>query len=960
MDAEKIAQIVEALEQRYARHSAEYQRILDHLCKTINDLPRGSLQNIDIEEIKDQVGHLLFYDTKQFPEKLPMDVGVVGRLLSHFKNPTILVLRRNSRYLMASHRKTLAKLTEDQARERAISFRELNPDADVAKALGQIQQLQNLAQKQRSLPKKLDVLTRALHVPANLKTHFRLVAGIVNDAYHLRNRNALLWLQNPPYNGRIPLLNQTLSKHREQLRRACVAILEEMKKVSGIPFDTDTERLDTNVSWYGLGTTLPRGEDFLNTFGREERVDRDIKKRSFPLIRTVYDAGNFEGRVEDCIPVHISPQQQVSKLASIYLELDHCIRESSRDNGEPFDAVDADETVNALSAKDAAGARDWIRANKSRLLDLQIRVLDHLRNARKAYPEVGIPPSIEEMLSEQAEGPEGMVTTSPKKVLLEVDREMSSLEESPSSDGNLLKSYVALRKQIIDQREGINHVGYQRRLRAGCKDFEAFEEKLMDFNQSLEMLAQKQESCETHIIALFRAGLVACEFEGSENLPLEIRAQFDWVDKETYDQAFAVLIDHMLLDLRNLRYDSVDADNYQIQFENALALGSQESLFMLDRLLQEVHAVPRQDQLLNALTAWENSLDRKTLSEKQDFIVFNHEKLQTLVNDIRDELRTRLETVKIRPPRLRFEVFGLSDAFAGNLKDLMTGLLRMGPRVASDEEGQRLVEHIQTIEAQVIEAQRACKGDGRAYEKLKELEKSNLLSSTLVRELHGDLDQNFKNLNELLKEINTGLGYVRGLQNNLGGDHDTDHLSITINVDDLETLRSTYDFLENITLTDLKRFALVYKHKETLMNDLFERAQKEDESLPPGIVKKMKGKAYKQFIKNHYISLELKIDILLEVPEILESESQLLIHTLNFVNSDSVHKKTVYRALIEILKTTKNAGFERKRELRRLWLKFRNRLQTYQPQNYKRNYQNNMRRLMMDKDSTVGAGFDIL
>ncbi len=426
------------------------------------------------------------------------------------------------------------------------------------------------------------------------------------------------------------------------------------------------------------------------------------------------------------------------------------------------------------------------------------------------------------------------------------------------------------------------------------------------------------------------------------------------------DEAFVVVVDHMLHGIKLLNYEVIDAEKYKELFDQALNLDNQECLFQLDRLLHEVHSIPRQNQILPALADWESTLGKKEYEAKQSFILENDLRLQTWVDEVRAELRERIGLSPIKPRRLRFEVFSLADCYAGNLRSLLHGLLRMAPLVASENEGERLIANIQAIESQVIEGQRITKPKGEAYGKLGELKRLRLLPEEVIQDLHSDLQENFKDLDQLLDETNKGLDRVRNLQNRFGGNHDTSHLSVVINIHDLESLKSIYHFVDNITMTVIKRFGVIYKQKNDLMEDLYARALRNDESVPPSIRRLITPKAHKQYKKSHVVPIDVKISILKDVEEILEFESELLIRTINLVSANQIRSKAIYKGILRIVEQVKGAGLEKRRILRRIWVKFRSNIQKYKPKNFQANYQNNCRSLITDVNAIVGGAFEDL
>ncbi len=159
---------------------------------------------------------------------------------------------------------------------------------------------------------------------------------------------------------------------------------------------------------------------------------------------------------------------------------------------------------------------------------------------------------------------------------------------------------------------------------------------------------------------------------------------------------------------------------------------------------------------------------------------------------------------------------------------------------------------------------------------------------------------------------------------------------------------------------DMKRFGVVYKHRHSMMEELFEQAIKKDPSVPPEIGSEISAKLYKQFQQKKFVPLSLKTLILKECPNILDFEIQLLIRTLNFVSSSHIREKAVYRGVLKIMEQVKDSNLAKRRILRRIWTKFRSEVLAFKPRNYQANYQNNSRALITDVQSLVGTKLDDL
>ena len=944
VDLSRLDEITENLQSALKRNSDVYRNTVLGIAGALNSFSRGSMTKIDVDELRDQIGHLLYFHIKDLKYPVPFDVEFLPPLRAHFKNPAVIVLRRIRKYLMAAHRKMLAKLEEEQALERRVDFASLDINTQVRKGLEEIQRIQTLAKLAKTVSRKLDILTKALHVPAQFHSRFRLIRRLLTDEHHLRYREGREWLNNSSFKGNVKLLHGLMDKGLELLDTKSREIFDEMERISGIPFDRDMTEMDSGFNWYSLGTPLRRGEDFVRIFENEERVESKLKRLTFFMLRSSWDADYFRGIKEKWEPNPRRLQECCTNLARLYFDVEAKIQESTKPDGEAQTAIRGDVETGALNEKEAQEALGWVLQNRARLHQLKLEIFNTLAEVRSDNKDIALPEKLEELLAlEHRAEPVGDRPPMPKISILDLHRRHEETDDQmshPNSD--LLAQLCALRKDLMDRKATMEDVNFQQQVRHSCAGFEEYEARLLDLNKAEARLDEMRVACEDNILECFR----------------EVEYDPDRYDSLT--QAFEVVVDKMLYGIKTLDYSVIDSGRFADFFDRALALEDQQALYHLDWLLHEIHIIPRQDQLMNALADWENSLGKGPYEEKQNFILENEMKLQKLVDDVRAELRERITKAKMRPRRLRFEVFGLADSYAGNLRSLLDGLLRMAPGVASENEGERLISNMQAIESQVIEAQRTTKPKGEAYEKLAELERMKLLPPEVISELHIDLEENFNDLDALLHDANKGLERLRALQNRFGGEHDTSHLSITINIHDLESLKSIYNFVDNITIMDMKRFGVVYKHRHSMMEEIYDLAAKKDPSVPPEVAREISSKVYKQFKQKKYVPLSLKTVILKECPSILDFEIQLLIRTLNFVSSAYIREKAVYRGILKIMEQVKDANLSRRRMLRRIWTKFRSEMLAFKPRNYQANYQNNSRALITDVRTLVGTKFDDL
>lgn len=940
-----LTEIVNDLESQPDRNSEEYGETMEGLAKILNGLSRGALKGIDGDELRGQAGNLLYFQIKDVAKPIPFDIEFINLLKSHFRNPTILVLRRIRKFLMPRHRNLLARLEEDQHRERQIRFQGLDIDRKVKTNLNEMQRFQTMAQLTRSVTRKLDILARAVCVPRQSKLEFRLLNGILDDQHHLRHANAMDWLDKGSCRGDVGFMNRIIEKGMWVLDRKSEKIRDDLEKLSGLPF-SDNDTIAANGNWFSLTTPVRRGEDFLSIFNAEEQTEMQIKQITFFVIQSAYHVGKFQKMVDDLSPENLTTEGYVSALSGIYFEIERCIQESVKKDGEAMAAITSDLKFNRLTAKEAEDAKTWVASNRMKLQSLKLEIFSQLLEFHQDHPEAALPQRLEHQVEtereQMEEEPEDKLIGDilPKIPVKAMEAELEQyLEESNNADGALLEALCEFIDKVLAWRDHLSEMEYHRKLRDLSDDFQEYEGYLMRFQKLEEAL----ETLRTRALTLVER-VYHSVYLGDVPEPI-LKRSFEFV------------LDLILQKVRLLEYEVLDAERYQAIFERALDLEGQAAYVQLDQLFRELHALPRQSQLIQALADWEHELDKEAMTEKQGFIVENEFQLQELLDQVRGELRERMTEERINSRRLRFDVFSLGDCYAGNLEIALEALLRTIPTLASDQEGESLLEQLQALEGQVIEAQRVTRPKGEAFRKLRDLERTKLMPTTFLEDLRQDLEENFTDLDTLLERINEELRELRKLQNRFGGNHDTAVFSLAINYYDLEQLKKIYSFVENITMMDLKRFGVVYTHKNAMMEDLLKRALAKDPSVPEEVGKRVSRRIFKAFKESKNIPMDLKIVVLVELPEILESESELLVRTLNFVDHEVVGQKAIYQGLLQIMSQCKEANPTTLGQLKKIWIHYMSRINGFQPVHYLKNYELNKRMLIADARKEIGNKF---
>ncbi|CAM2064643.1 hypothetical protein SCOR_04680 [Sulfidibacter corallicola] len=932
------------------RNAKAYVATMVDIVAAINACPMGKLRNIDPEELQSQTGHLLYYELKSVDNPIACDIEYVPQLYSHFRKPTLLVLKRIKRYLMGNHRRVLGRLEREQAMEKVVNMTAFDVSQKIRMCMEEIGRYQRMSEMVRGGGRKLDILMQALHVPSRVRFELLFVDRILRDPHHQRHGEAMAWLKKSKFKGNAKALHSLINNGFQMLDNATNKILDAMEDLSGLQFPRDNSAIDVHRSWYSLGATLPRGEDFVKSFTSEEKIEHQIKRVTYPMIRISYDAERLRAQ-KDRFLVEINlPKVQATQLSNLFFDLEHKIKDSTTPDGEVAVAIETDFKNGMLSIRERDEAETWVRENKIKLQELIMEIYETLHKLKEENDRIALPERLEKVIEAIKSGhagdrDEALKSTESELGKLSIDgivKRVNNIEtklDNPNAE--LLSELEQARTEIIEfiDRISINNIEFHKKVRDAYTDFSDYENKVLQLYGMEEQLENMRVKVEGYLLDVYRL------------------ISYVGVPEKTLDVCISVVIETMLLNLKKLEYRSIDGDVFESYFNEALKMDEEDCILHLDQLLQEIEAVPRTEHLLQALHDWEKDLKKDEYKQKEEFLLANGERIQAITDKARAELRERLSSGKIQPKRLRFEVFGLSDCNADSLRSLLESMMSMAPRLANDQEGEQLMKGLNTLEAQVIEAQRITKPGGEAFKKLKQMEQNESISPELIRDLHRDLELNFSDLDQLLEGISAAQKRVKVLQNKFGAKKSTDHLEVTLNINDLDRLKQVYEFIDTVTMEDIKRFCVAYNLKTGLMNSLFEKARKKDISVSKEITQYLNNKAYKLFQDKRFISLPLRTAILKNSKEIFEAECQLLCHTLNLVKSLSIRQKASYMTVLALLEQAKNSDHQLVKMLGLIWGRMQTRLFKFKPQNHPKNFEGNRQALLTDINELCGDVF---
>ena len=935
-----------------ARISKPYVATMSDIVNAMNMTSINDLNGIDLEELRVQTGNLVYFSIKKQQNPTPCDVDYLIRLHSHLRRPLLLLMKKIKKNLNSSHRRVLSSLERDNALEKVILPKKFEIDIRIKTASIEMRRYRKMSELVKGGGRKLDILFQSIKIPARLRSEILILFRIMADRNHPKHVEAIEWLNNSPHNGDFGAFQVHCLSKVELLESQAESIFDMIEDLSGMTLSRDFSEIDLNQSWYTLGQATARGEDFLSSFRTDDQTENKIKRLTFTMVRIGWDSDRLTAEKDAVLIENHGPDKAASLLSKLFFDIQDKISHATGSESDVIVAIESDHEKGLMSEKEYQQAHNWVSANQVKLKGLLLDIYQEICNLKKEHPELVIPEELESAI-EQIQSTMNEEKASQKKQLVEdisqldfksFETEFEEIlfkrEDHPESFIKMVREFS---QNVIKQKNylSIKNVELHRRIRESYPSFSDYENKVMELMKIEEGLEEIRIKIEKEVLNF----LPKVEF--SKLLEVDT----SWI--------VVVHTNHILLSIKKCDFESIKAESFRKEVAEVRNQEKDEIVAHLDYLLQIIQAIPKANQLSNALGDWEKDLSPDELAEKKAFIETNDEALQKLSEKIRDELRENLGKSNFQNRRIRFEVFGFSDYFGPGLDNTFKALMDLAPMASSIKELEQILSSVKALETQVIEAQKATRGKSQAAQKLADLLKKDIIDSNLLHQLETDLDENFHDLNRVLPKISAGLKRLVLMQNRYGADKDSDYLEITINIDDLEKLKELYDFIDEANLEDIKRFCVAYNLRQTLMEDFFEATMRKDVSIPKELQKVFTSKIHKNFKEKRFIPSNLKYQIYLQSNDIFEAEVQLLIHTLNLVKPHRIQNKASFKSLTSIMAGTADAPPWVIKKLGLIWGRTQSRLFKHTPVNHQRNYEGNRTALSNSIKELVGNKFEL-
>ncbi|MCB1049955.1 MAG: hypothetical protein KDC71_05095 [Acidobacteria bacterium] len=933
-----------ALEQSASlkRTASAYVATMVDVVTQLNNQPINKLEGVDLNEIRNQTGNLVYFSFKTVGEPIPIDIEFVPRLYCHLRRPCLLLLKKEKQWLSSAHRRIYSKLEKEHLLEKHF-----NPDTDMfllkfENMLKEIDRYKNMLNLVVGGGRKLDILNHAQNVFSQAKFELYFRERSLLDPHHPRHSSIQRWLKNSQHQGSVDSFKADLKDLENRLLASSQWIFDMQESISGVVMPLDNDHPDLSKTWYNLGQVTGRGDSFTNNLIKNLDIEEKVKRSTFVHVRKLYDAHGWGRQLESIDIEDTTAQAKAEKLSKFIMDVATLIDGALHHDSEAYQAVQSDLQHQVLTEKEGGEARQWISANQIRLHHVMMDAYQHLIQHSEQHSNLVIAKDVEEKILLLKNIDTQLVSEfEPVDWETEVQTKLDPWLKTDQNQESFWSEGLRLHNQLTEHiaQVAFSNVSFHKELRATFTDAQAYEAKVMSLIEQTQQWRTSQSAIEDKLIQAYKEGPITN------------------VSEIILQKILDFILERQIMEAKKAKYDLLQAEPLEERSRKATDQVPNEALARMDYLFQEIQSIPKATYLTQALQDWQKTLSATDLAAKREFLESNEERLGQLLSQISNEMRELLNQVPQASRRLRFQVFGLSDFYAASLDRTRSLLMNILGRSTNIDEFKCLFQNLKDVETQVIEAQKATKKGGTSHNRLKEMVRMGQINLELLAQLEADLKENYRDLDVLLGKIAKDLKQVADWRLRLGDETQFDYLNITVNADDLDQLNQQYQFAESAQLEQIRRFCLAYQYKSNLTAEVFMRARKGDPSLPTDVINDLDKKTLAAFFEDRTISALTKLNLFIHMPEIFEAEVQLLLHTLNLVQPNSIRDKAIYRGMVQSLSVFQNRPPGLKRMSTVLFGRLQSRLIGYKPDGLKSNFEHNRSSLFTDIQDASGGEF---
>ena len=951
MPNEQISKIVQDSLFLEERRSKGYINTMERIQVALDQVPTNKMK-VDLRDIEARRGCLIYFTIVNFPIEVPFDVEYAPKLNRKLRGLLIERMENIRPRLSMTHRRLLKHMQFVHNWEHVGRMAGYDVEQRMTATLGEIERFKKMASVAHGV-NKLEILRDALLLPA--RTHFELLSVLhsLQEDDHPGHREAMTWLVASRFSGEVHDFEVFIQKAFRELNQACESIFNMVENLTGLKFSRTGSLADADRQWYTLGPVVEQEDPH-----HEGMQLRDqLKRCQFEEIKRDWSGDYFEDRHKKILEISHAPKQRAELLARLILELQQKIEETPKPDGSVMIAIESDFNLNLLSDYEYQECRTWTLENWLRLIQIYHGVFQQLEDLREEHPQIALAQCLEDALVRVKQA-----TTRDREVLrrelrgkmqqLDIEEIRDELEDLDLEDGDasttdlnhLLEFHEDTEKKIagID----VSDISFLRQLRITCSDWQTYEQELTRVYSLIDDLHKMRVRLERLITNCYR------------RMP-----RYSAIPERVLDRCLGIAVHHMFTSLKKLDYRPIEVDGFAATLDRILEMEPGEAFIRLDYLIQEVHAVPGVDYLIEALKTWNKDLNETMLRSRTEFLRDNEEKRIDFLRRLREEMKKRLDTTDRETRRARFEIFGFNDCNADLLAQALDILTTQLPKLGTLDSGERLVKDITAMEDRILDAQNRCKPGRTASTQVEHMQENGEINAHTARQLLLDLERNYTQLEDLMVDAGKAVKTARRHQVRFGRQGDINYLDLTLQLSDLEELKSRYGFLDAVTLEDLKRYCLTHRLVTDYMDDLVAKLRDKDKNVPAEVREHFTRKSYHNYVGNmmgkstkhpkRALSRRLKTAILKHHQPILEAETQRIILFLNFADPGQVRDLDTFKNFVKLFRLVEQRDEKINRWLKAIWQGMRKQLLETQPEGYRANYEQNSR-IFIDEIDAIG------
>lgn len=913
------------------RTSKKYLDTMSQILIALNQTLPNQLTRIEVDELVEQTGSLVYFSFRDIPNKVPLDFDFVQELFIHLRRPLTLMLKKSNHRLSTPHRRVLSKLINLHELERLTRPDPFNIETRFKSCLTEMVRLYELSQRIKG-SRKLDILMEALRKPSQFQVEVQMFLYILKDRQHPMHEACLDWLSRSTFNGDGMALKSDLRRKLAQINSVSNDILEEIEQLSGLRIHKHDQDIQMDQSWYTLGQALPQGQAFINSFVNNNQAAREIKRLTFLTARIHFNAGYISSKINKIMDSTMTDGPRLSKLCVLFFDIRELIESSTGMMSLVHSAIESDRENGMLNEHEYREALEWVRINRIRLQEILIDLFQTIDQMAKNNPSLLVPQAIRQASEDlnalfEKERQDSLADFNIEnlvnlRALTDEMNEIMALEDTPTHFLIKLTQFIdrlSSEKEKIDLRD----VSFIKHLRLVLPNFEAYEEKMIEIMELEDQLDKLYEHSEKRLLKCYR------------------NSEFIHLPQKVLNLCLKQSTRMMFREVRETRYTTIQADLFEAWLRQAKSKEPGEAVLQIYQITKEIHAIPEPAIMVQALQDWKKDLSFTVLEEKINFLRENSVHLKECVHKCRQEMRELLGKQTVRIPGLYFEVFGLSDYDYHNLDLAGSTILERIKFINTPGDIEFLSQNLCALEAHIIMAQKLTHKNGSAEKKILALFKKGLIPQDLFKQVIIEMRENYARLGNLLAKVNIGQEELQRMRQYLGIDGGKGHLNLKLDADDMEELRQTYNFVEQMTIPDTKKFCIAYNAYNMFMKEAVDALGQGQSPAAQELKKMLTRDVFKYYQRTQTLPDPVKIQTLLLMPRLLESLAQLLCYSLNFINPGDVVEKSVYRGVLRLLARKKAAKKTEARQIKRLWGKLQSRLLNFKPQTHQALYESN-------------------